>query len=117
MKTLAFPLLLAVLALAQITIGRSTINGTIIFPDFYTAGTPSGVTWGTINASVTTWENTICNEAGWAALEEAGCVFLPAAGRHEKDNSGNYKVFGVGSNCYYWTPTRYASLPADTKWQ
>ena len=99
--------------LAQITIGSSTINGTIIFPDFYTAGTPSGVTWGTINAPVTTWENTICNEAGWAALEAAGCVFLPAAGRHEKDNSGNYKVFGVGSNCYYWTTTRYAPNPDD----
>ena len=106
--------------LAQITMGSSTINGTIIFPDVYTAGTPEGVTWGTINAPVTTWVNTTCTEAGWEALQTAGCVFLPAAGRHEHTTTtinnvvvDVYKVFGVGSNCYYWTTTRYLTVPDD----
>ena len=99
--------------MAQITIDESTINGTILFPDVYTAGTPNGVTWGTINSPVNTWVNTTCTEAGWTALQTAGCVFLPAAGRHEKDNSNNYKVFGVGENCYYWTTTRYISNDGD----
>ena len=60
----------------------ATINGTykgmIIFPDSYTAGTPSGVTWGPINSCSD--YTTTCTPAGWTALEAAGCVFLPAAG-------------------------------------
>ena len=99
--------------MAQITIGESTINGTILFPDVYTAGTPEGVTWGTINSPVNSWANTKCTEGGWTALADAGCVFLPAAGRHEKDSSGNYKVFGVGENCYYWTTSKYISTDGN----
>ena len=60
----------------------ATINGTykgiIVFPDSYTAGTPTGVTWGTINNCSN--YTTTCTTAGWADLEAAGCVFLPAAG-------------------------------------
>ena len=60
----------------------ATINGTykgmIVFPDSYTAGTPSGVTWGTINNCSD--YTTTCTLVAWDTLEKAGCVFLPAAG-------------------------------------
>ena len=55
------------------------IHGLILFPDnFNGSASYDGVTWGTINAG-SAWSTT-CTTAGWAALEAAGCVFLPAAG-------------------------------------
>ncbi|MBQ3845076.1 MAG: hypothetical protein II817_08915 [Bacteroidales bacterium] len=77
---------------------NNTYKGMIIFPDTYTAGTPTGVTWGTINSYSD--YTTICTTAGWEALEEAGCVFLPAAGRR-----GGTSVSDVGSYGVYWSST------------
>ena len=76
-----------------------TNKGMIIFPDSYTAGTPTGVTWGAIN----TYSDyaTTCTTAGWEALEIAGCVFLPAAGRRQTSTS----VSNVGSHGLYWSST------------
>ena len=37
--------------MATINTDATSVKGLIIFPDVYTAGTPAGVTWGTINAS------------------------------------------------------------------
>lgn len=39
--------------------------------------------------------------ANWAALENAGVVFLPAAGYRYSDN----RVYGAGTSGYYWSST------------
>lgn len=81
---------------------NETYKGMIIFPDSYTVGTPTGVTWGDIN----TYSDytTTCTTAGWEALEVAGCVFLPAAGYRDQTT-----VRQSGSYGYYWSSTCYTS--------
>lgn len=85
------------------TPGSTTVNGLIIFPDSYSGGTPLGVTWGIINGTSNGYTTT-CTADGWAALEAAGCVFLPAAGRREGSS-----VDFVGSYGRYWSSTVYDS--------
>lgn len=82
--------------MAIINTDGTAVNGLIIFPDSYAGGSPAGVTWGTINAK-STFETT-CTSAGWAALEAAGCVFLPAAGYRD---ASTVKEAGVGAG--YWS--------------
>ena len=78
------------------------ICGVILFPnDFDGSASYSGVTWGTIN-SPSDWSTT-CTTAGWAALEAAGCIFLPAAG----SRSGT-EVTSAGTWGIYWTSTASA---------
>ena len=84
--------------LATINTDATSVKGLIIFPDVYTAGTPAGVTWGTINASSS--YTTTCTTAGWSALEAAGCVFLPAAGSRYHNSP-----IGVGTNGNYHSST------------
>jgi len=90
---------------ARININDWAVRGIILFPDGSIGDTPSGVTWGTINAAASNWTTgtTQCTTAGWAALEAAGCVFLPAAGKY--DDSG---VSQAEINGYYWSSS-YAS--------
>lgn len=90
---------------ARINIDDWAVRGIILFPDGSIGDTPSGVTWGTINAAASNWTTgtTQCTTAGWAALEAAGCVFLPAAGKY--DDSG---VSQAEINGYYWSSS-YAS--------
>ena len=85
---------------ATIRTDVSGVKGIILFPDDYSAGTPSGVTWGTINEG--SYWSTQCTAAGWASLEAVGCVFLPAAGR--RNGGGVLQI----SNGYYWS-----SSPSD----
>lgn len=85
------------------TPGSTTVNGLIIFPDSYSGDTPSGVTWGTINGTSNGYTTT-CTADGWAALEAAGCVFLPAAGLRN-----GTEVRYVGSSGRYWSSTVYDS--------
>lgn len=92
--------------LATISIGNNvSVKGMIIFPDSHTIGTPSGVTWGTINA----YSNyaTTCDAGGWAELEAAGCVFLPAAGRRLGYNSTSVSFANNNeAQGFYWSSTR-----------
>ena len=81
---------------ATIRTDVSRVKGLILFPDDYSAGTPAGVTWGTINAA-SDW-STQCTAAGWASLEAAGCVFLPAAG--SRSSSSGSSVGGY-DGCYW----------------
>lgn len=81
------------------TPSKGTVNGVIIFPDEYSGGTPSGVTWGTINGTDNGYTTT-CTAAGWEALESVGCVFLPAAGCRR-----GTEVYGAGSDGRYWSST------------
>ncbi len=72
---------------------RAIVNnkkGLVIFPDNY-----SGTAFSNVNdsyAEFTTIEN-------WSTLEEAGCVFLPIAGRRD---GGGY----ISDASYYWSSTR-----------
>ena len=83
---------------ATINTDAAPVKGLIIFPDDYEGGTPAGVTWDAINTGATQYA-TACTSAGWLALENAGCVFLPAA----DDRWGNY--VGYLNWGYYWTST------------
>ena len=83
---------------ARINTDGTEVKGLIIFPDNYTAGTPNGVSWGTIN-SASAW-GTTCTVAGWTALEAAGCVFLPVAGYRNGTS-----VSGTSTTGGYWSST------------
>ena len=80
----------------------SSVNGIILFPDDYTAGTPEGITWGPINEK-SNW-GTSCTISGWATLEAAGCVFLPASG-YRKGISVGY----ANSRGMYWSSSNTGS--------
>lgn len=90
---------------ARINTDNSAVKGIILFPDGSIGDTPSGVTWGTINAAASSWTTgtTQCTTAGWAALEAAGCVFLPAAGKYDDSGVSQAEIEG-----YYWSSS-YAS--------
>ena len=83
---------------ASINTDATAVKGVILIPDGYSGGTPTGVTWGTINAGSNF--STSCTSAGWAALEAAGCVFLPCAGF----NTGELQ--DVGTVGIYWSSTQ-----------
>lgn len=85
---------------ARINIDDWAVRGIILFPDGSIGDTPSGVTWGTINAAASSWTTgtTQCTTAGWAALEAAGCVFLPAAGKGDPSGVSQAEIEG-----YYWS--------------
>jgi len=89
---------------ASIRTDVSAVKGIILFPDGYAGGTPSGVTWGTVNPGDCEGSyNTTCTAAGWDSLEAAGCVFLPACGsRYSGSGFG-----GVGKTGYYWVSSLY----------
>ena len=90
---------------ARINIDDWAVRGIILFPDGSIGDTPSGVTWGTINAAASSWTTgtTQCTTAGWAALEAAGCVFLPASGKYDDSGVSQAEIEG-----YYWSSS-YAS--------
>ena len=99
-------------ATAQLTISNCTLRGIILFPDNYSGGTPTGVTWSYINDNNSTnmQTPTTCTADGWAALEEAGCVFLPPIGERSQTGSNNQITVswsGNQQNGHYWTSTYY----------
>ena len=81
---------------AVINTDGTEVKGLIIFPDGYVGETPTGVTWGTINAKSAF--TTTCTSAGWLALNAAGCIFLPAAGYREGST-----VTDAGVGAGYWS--------------
>ena len=89
---------------ASINTDATAVKGVILIPDGYSGATPTGVTWGTINAGSDF--STSCTSAGWAALEAAGCVFLPCAGF----NTG--ELLDVGTVGIYWSSTQSNSEQA-----
>lgn len=76
---------------AEINTDGTPVKGVILFPDGFTCDATPGVSWGTINGNSDF--STVCTSAGWAALENVGCVFLPAAGKR-KDNDGVPDISG-----------------------
>lgn len=95
---------------ASIRTDVSAVNGIILFPDGYAGGTPSGVTWGTVNPATGKGSfnfNTTCTAAGWASLEAAGCIFLPASGYRSGAGTNSFGSVGL-----YWSSTAYSTLCA-----
>ena len=83
-----------------------TYKGLILFPDTYTHPSGTGFTAGTFNA-VSNYTATVSME-GWMLMENAGCVFLPAAGSRYQTT-----VFMTGSvGCYYWSNSNIAGNTA-----
>ncbi len=79
------------------------VNGVILLPDNWSPATytfirPNGV----LNMGVDYSDNVI-SAADWSRLENAGCVFLPAAGFRYGD------MLAVGSQGCYWSSTAHSS--------
>lgn len=92
---------------ATINTNGTGVNGIILFPDSYSGPTTNvdGITFGTINGG-SSW-GTKCTTDGWATLESAGCVFLPAAGYRDGTSVNN-----AGSNGRYWSSSYRNSIGA-----
>ena len=95
-------------AYIRINTGSNYIMGLLIFPDTFTWPSQAGTIPPTINGIVgPTWATypsyTI---AQFTALENAGCVFLPAAGYRDGTN-----LVTVNDRGFYWTSTLLPSSP------
>ena len=83
-----------------------TYKGLILFPDTYTHPSDTGFTAGTFNAA-SNYTATVSME-GWMLMENAGCVFLPAAGSRYQTS-----VFMTGPvGGYYWSNSNIAGNTA-----
>ena len=84
---------------AQITgTSNGTVNGVILFPDDWSTSIyyPNNY-----NQSGASYSSNMIPVNQWIILENAGAVFLPAAGvRYETE------VYDVGSHGYYWSASR-----------
>ena len=80
------------------TIG-DTYKGLIIFPDYYTHPEGTDFTLGVFNSN-SNYTAQVSLE-GWAMMEAAGCVFLPAAGYCSR----GYTWTGVGEYVCYMSTT------------
>lgn len=83
---------------ANINTDTTPVAGDIVFPDDANLGEVPGVTWG---------NPTTCTAAGWVALEEAGCVFLPYSGWQ-----GMWSYENTGTGACYWGTDSQASAGA-----
>ena len=79
----------------------NNVNGVILLPDDWSSSTYSLSNTNTDNASFSS--NTI-SASQWSALEQAGAVFLPAAGYRS-----GASVVSVGSGGNYWSASWYSS--------
>lgn len=86
--------------MATINTDGTSVKGIILFPDNYIGPqeNTSDISWGTIN-NKSNW-STSCTTAGWLTLENAGCVFLPAAG-YRDHNSSPAEIHNIQTNGYY----------------
>ena len=82
----------------------NNVNGVILLPDDWSSVTYSLSNTNTNNASFSS--NTI-SASQWNTLEQAGAVFLPAAG-----SRNGTSVYNVGGCCYYWSASYYDSYDA-----
>lgn len=75
-------------------------NGLIIFPDGFD---PSvfGVTITNANTASSTY--IIYSDVDWTRMEDAGCIFLPAAGERDEGT----KIYDTGSVGFYWSSSYY----------
>ncbi|MBQ7281053.1 MAG: hypothetical protein IJR13_10120 [Bacteroidales bacterium] len=88
------------------------VSGLIIFPDSYSH--PEGVpALSRINSAGANYNQTITAD-DWKKMEDAGCVFLPAAGRREIANRNNARrIVSPGTVGNYWSTTHSDFAPAN----
>ena len=82
----------------------NNVNGVILLPDDWSTGTYSLSSTNTYNAS---FSSNMLTASQWSTLEQAGAVFLPAAGYRFGTS-----VIDVGSDGYYWSASYYDSYYA-----
>ena len=68
------------------------VHGMVLLPDSWSGGT--------FTAGFNGWGTNVYDASSWSAMEDAGAVFLPAAG--ERGGTG---MWTVGSGGYYWLST------------
>ena len=89
----------------------NSVKGFILFPDRYegpTTDVGTDIVWGAgINSMGTTGWNTTCTLKGWTILEEAGCVFLPAAGCRNGSSLSETGSYGHYKHATYWRAFRF----------
>ena len=86
------------------------VPGLILFPDGYIH--PSGVAAiSNTDENVSGYSDNTFDASAWTLLEQAGCVFLPAAGFRE-----GATLFGVGGHGFYWSSTAGGSSIAYHLW-
>lgn len=79
------------------------VNGLVIFPDNWKSST---YYIKEINEEYPDYSVNKISSSNWTTLENAGCVFLPAAGMREEADPGYVlNVVGVGVSGEYWTAT------------
>ena len=81
----------------------NNVNGMILLPDNWDANYYSLSNTNTSNAS---FSSNILTALQWSILEQAGAVFLPAAGQRSVTSSvtpGTPYVFNLGIYGYYWS--------------
>ena len=87
-------------AKVALTIGSTTVNGLVLFPDSYNFA--DGLVCNQTDLEYDGQENS--NKLSlslWQQMEAEGAVFLPAAGYRE--GAQTYQVYGAG---YYWSSSR-----------
>lgn len=82
------------------TVGETT--GLVILPDTWTA--PEGLS---LNNDLDAWDNNVYSIEDWGRMENAGAIFLPAAGFSTGWSSVSVYQFGESGN--YWSSTHYDS--------
>ncbi len=73
------------------------VNGVILLPDDWSSETYS---LSNTNSTGASFSNNTISASQWNTLEQAGAVFLPAAGRRNGTSVGS-----MGSDGYYWSAT------------
>ena len=95
----------------------NSVNGFILFPDRYegpTANVGTDIVWGAgINSTGTSGWNTTCTLTGWNILEEAGCMFLPAAGYRNGSSLSEVGSYGHYKHATYWRAFRFNNAGYD----
>jgi len=87
--------------------GYATVNsvyGIIILPDVFTDPNKNNGSNAFVGSTTTGWNANVYTSENWAFMEDAGAVFLPAAGSRIGSSVG-----GVGSVGFYWSSSPDAS--------
>ena len=80
------------------------VNGVILLPDDWSSDTYS---LSNTNSSDASYSSNTISATQWSTLEQAGAVFLPAAGSRDGTS-----VYAVGSYGYYWSASYNRSSSA-----
>ena len=84
------------------------VHGLLLLPDQWTL--PEGCSF---VAGCNGWEANVYRDSVWLRMEEAGAIFLPAAGwkyLYVLDGSGWYVRTDYGENGNYWTSSPHSSI-------